>query len=341
MDLKRTIALAAAFAAAAAFADRITLKSGSFLTGRVAAVSGDEITFKSDDLGEIKIKVANVASLADAGEHVVRYADNTRETKRLAVEKGAYVSGKEPLDMAKVKDIDPPEEKWHGSVNLAYSAARGNTVESSATALVNVNRRWEKDRFNGDFGYYFSENGKSDGENQKTKDKWEVELKHDHFWLRKVYSYEDLKWERDMLQDLRARYRVGLGLGYQWLENEKFESTGTWSFNQEFGANWIKEEYDGSSATDSDNGFCALRYGHHLAWAPVWAEGVNVFHNAEILPDTEEWEKFISKCDVGISAKVVYDFDVLAKIEWEYNSRPAGDRKYDDIRYILGLGYQW
>ena len=35
------------------------------------------------------------------------------------------------------------------------------------------------------------------------------------------------------------------------------------------------------------------------------------------------------------------DFDLLAKIEWNYNSRPSLGRKSSDTRYILGLGYKW
>ena len=105
--------------------------------------------------------------------------------------------------------------------------------------------------------------------------------------------------------------------------------------------NWIKEEFRGVSDDAKKGGFCALRYGHHLEWSPIWTKGVALFHNAEILPEVDEWEKFLAKADVGVTTKLIYDFDLLAKIEWEYNSRPAGDRKYEDIRYILGLGYKW
>ncbi len=338
---KLAIAAVSALIVSAAFADKVTLKSGSFLTGTVTGASGDEITFKSDDLGEVKIKVANIESLEDAGEHVVRYKDNTRETKRLAVDDGAYVVGEKVLDMSNVKDIDPEEEAWHGSINFAYNATRGNTRENSATVLANINRRWEKDRINGDLGYYYTKTGTAGGDDQRTKDKWDVELKHDHFWLQKVYSYEDLKWERDVIQDLNARYRVGAGLGYQWLDNDVFESTGKWSFNQELGVNWIKEEFAEETDDDKKGGFCALRYGHHFEWEPVWTPGLSLFHNAEILPEVDEWKKFLAKADVGIMTKLIYDFDLLAKIEWEYNSKPAGDRKYEDVRYILGVGYQW
>ena len=332
--------ISAALLAGIAFADKVTLKSGSFLTGEAGLLQNGKLVFKSVDLGDLKIDIANIKSLDAAKRHVIQYVDNTKAEKDLTVRDGALWSGNAPLDMANVKATDPAEETWHGSVNVAFNAARGNTYDNAAAVLANLNRRWEKDRLNVDFAYNYAENSQTGNETQKTKDRWEVEAKHDHFWWEKVYNYEDLKWERDMIQNLLARYRVGLGGGYQWLENKAFESTGKWNLNQELGVNYIKEEFEGVSEA-KENGFCALRYGHHFGYIPKWAEAFELFHNFEILPEVDEWEKFLAKADVGFSTKVIYNFDLIAKIEWEYNSKPAGDRKKDDTRYIVGLGYKW
>lgn len=338
--MKLKLMMAAMLIASVANADKVYLKSGSFLTGKVGAAGSGELTFDSDDLGEIKIKLENITKLEDMGEHTIKYTDGKEVTKKLAIKDGAYIADSKPIDMASVKAIDPEPSKWHGNINVAFNASRGNTYNNAAAIIANVNRRWDADRLNVDFGYHYGESGEEGAENQKTDDRWEVEGKHDHFWLEKVYSYEDLKWERDMIQQLRARYRAGIGLGYQWLEDREFDSTGTWNFNQELGVNWIREEYDDSD-DDKKSGFCALRYAHHLTYVPKWVENLEFFHNLEILPDAGEWSKLISKCDVGFTTKLIYDFDLMAKIEWEFNSQPANDRKKDDIRYIIGLGYKW
>ena len=335
-----TLMVGAALLAGAAFADKVTLKSGSFLTGEAGLIQEGKLLFKSDDLGDLKIDIANIKSLDAKKNHVVQYKDNSTEEKVLTVKDGELYDDKGKLAMENVKATDPAAETWHGNVNIAYNASRGNTYGNSAAVVANVNRRWEKDRLNVDFGYYYAEDGKAGEPSDKTEDRWEVEAKHDHFWWPKVYHYEDLKWERDMIQDLRARYRVGLGGGYQWLENTVFESTGKWNFNQELGVNWIKEEYDNNDDA-KDNGFCALRYGHHFGYIPKWVKGVELFHEFEILPEVDEWEKFLAKANVGLSADLIWNFNLLAKIEWEYNSKPANDRKKDDTRFIVGLGYKW
>ena len=335
-----TLMVGAALLAGAAFADKVTLKSGSFLTGEAGLIQGGKLLFKSDDLGDLKIDLANVKALDVTKKHVIQYKDDSTEEKNLTIKDGELWTENAKLDMANVKATDPAAETWHGNVNVAFNAARGNTYQNSAAVVANVNRRWDKDRLNVDFGYYYGEQGQSGEENKKNEDRWNVEAKHDHFWFPAIYNYEDLKWERDMIQDLRARYRVGIGGGYQWLENRVFESTGKWNFNQELGVNWIKEEYDNNDDT-KENGFCALRYGHHFGYIPKWTDNIELFHTFEILPEVDEWEKFLAKADVGFTTKIIYDFDLIAKIEWDYNSKPAGDRKKDDTRYIVGLGYKW
>lgn len=336
---KLRIAAAVALVAGATFADKVTMNGGSVLVGETGAISGDVIKFKSDDLGEIDLKLANIKSIDKAKNHTVQYTDGTTSDRILVVRDGELWSGDAKLDMANVKKIDPVPEKWHGSINIAYNAARGNQYENSAAVIANVNRRWEKDRLSGDFAYNYAESGKSRSSSDKTSDRWLLDVKHDHFWWEKVYHYENARFERDKIQDLDSRYRLGIGGGYQWLENAEFASTGKWNLNQELGVNWIKEKYgEGGS---KDGGFVALRYAHHFGYIPKWYDNVEFFHNFEILPEADDWEKFLANADIGFTTKLVMDFDLLVKIEWDYNSQPSGDRKKSDYRYIVGLGYKW
>jgi len=313
--MKKTIIAVAALGVSVAFADTLSLKSGTVLTGKILGIDGGVVKIATDDLGELSVP--------------------TNAVRQNIVSAGAVRHGIEHIEA-----VPKPLETWHGSINVAYQAAQGNTFENSASIIANLNRRWDNDRFNGDFGYYYSKTGQEGGDAQKTTDRWEVELKHDHFWLPKVYHFEDVRYDRDMIQQLRARYRVGLGGGYQWLEGTEFDTTGKWSFNQELGVNWIKEEYENNDDS-KENGYCALRYAHHLTWLPKWVDGMEVFHNAEILPEVDEWEKFLAKVDLGMSTRLFWDFNLLAKLEWDYDSKPANNRKSDDFRFILGLGYKW
>jgi putative salt-induced outer membrane protein YdiY len=340
MKLQLMAALAA-LCATAALADRVTLKSGSFLTGKAGLVQDGKLAFTSDDLGEVRIDVANIAQLDVAKENVVQYKDNSKESKLLSVKGGAIVDDKgAALDMTNVKALNPAEETWHGSVNVAYQSSRGNTYQNSATVLANVNRRWEKDRFNANFGYYYSETGSTKDSMEKSTDRWELEGQHDHFWSALLYSYVNSKFEQDDIAGLDYRFRLGAGAGFQWLDGRVYDSTGKWSFNQEVGAAWVKNSYVNQDPS-ADDSYATLRYAHHLKYFPKWSQSVEGFHNLEFMPQVDDWENYLMRADVGFSTKIVMNFDLLCKIEWDYNSMPSVGRKSSDIRYIVGLGYKW
>ena len=111
--MKTITLLAAALVACAASADKVVLKSGSFLTGTAGTLQGDVLTFDSEDLGTVSVKVANIVSLESDRKHVVQYADNRRVEALVTVSNGVYMTESGPMDMTEVKALDPGVEKWH------------------------------------------------------------------------------------------------------------------------------------------------------------------------------------------------------------------------------------
>lgn len=338
MSNKSLVAALAAACALAAAADTLVFKSGSRLEGEVVRIAGGEVTFKSDDVGEVKVSADKLSSIETKEAATVQYNDRSRREGVVAMKDGKYTLNKEELDMGDVKAVNPEEETWHGSVGLSGTATRGNTVGEKATALADVNRRWEKNRLAANFGYYFAQNGTSRYNKEKTEDRIELGAQDDYFWATKAYSYVNGKYERDGINNLRYRYRLGLGMGYQWLDGQTFESTGKWSFNQEVGLTYIKEKYE--HVSDDDR--CAFRYAHHLSWSPRWIAKLAFTHNFEYLPDVGDWaEKYLIDTDVGFTYELAAAWQLMGKFEWDYNSDPGPHTKSSDFRYMLGLGYKW
>ena len=336
--MKKLFVLLVACAAVTAFADKVTLKSGSFLTGEAGIVKGDKLQFKSDDLGDLEIALANIKSLESAKSHVIQYADDSRADKVLAVRDGELCDDKGKLDMENVKAIDPEIEAWHGSVNLSASAARGNTVSESVAFFGDIARRWEHDRLTANGGYYFAQSGDSKQTKQKTAQRIELAAQEDHFWSARFYSYVNGKYEYDKIMDLDYRYRAGLGLGYQWLENAQY-AIGTVSFNQEVGVAYVKEKYCGDGFTDDYETF---RYAHHFAWNPGWIDNFDIVHNFELLPDMGDWcGNYIVDADAGFTYAFLPSWQLVGKVEWDYKKKVGEDTKHSDLRYLLGLGYKW
>lgn len=336
--MKHSVMLLAALAAGVAMADKVTLNSGSFLTGTAGLVKGDKLQFKSDDLGDLEIAIANIKSLEEATKHVVQYNDNTRVDKLLTVKDGAFQDGQGKLDMANVKAIDPEVEAWHGSLNLSATAARGNTVAESVAVFGDIARRWEHDRFTANGGYYFAQSGKSKQDKQKTTQRFELAAQEDHFWSTRFYSYVNGKYEYDKIMNLDYRYRLGLGLGYQWLENAEY-AIGKISFNQEVGAAYVGEKYSNGGFKDE---YATFRYAHHLAWNPGLIENFDFTHNLELLPDMGDWcGNYIVDADAGFTYAILPSWQIVGKVEWDYKKKVGEGVKHSDLRYLLGLGYKW
>lgn len=331
-----------AFLASTAFADVVTLKSGSTLIGKVGNINGSAIEFESEDLGAITIDIEKIAKIDESEKtHIVQYNDFSVKELPLTVEDGVIALAGEKFDSTDVKKIDPVEETWHGSVNLAFNAARGNTYDNSWSVVADVSRRWEKDRFKANAGYYYTETSATGKDNkQKTTDRIEAFAQHDHFWTAKFYNFENAKYDRDKIQLLDRRIRVGLGLGYQWAEDDLIEHIGSWDFAQEAGLSWVEEKYDVEDEDTADD-FAAILYAHHLKFRPLLGNDVEFFHNLEYIPQIDDFERYLIESDVGVTTKLIYNWDLLAKIDWDYNSRPARSRKSSDFRYLVGLGYKW
>ena len=97
-----TLMVGAALLAGVAFADKVTLKSGSFLTGEAGLIQEGKLLFKSEDLGNLKIDIANIKSMDVKKNHVVLYKDNTTEEKVLDIRNGELWTEKGKLEMGNV-----------------------------------------------------------------------------------------------------------------------------------------------------------------------------------------------------------------------------------------------
>ncbi len=328
--------------AVVAFADKVMLKSGSILTGTAGQFAGDALKFTSDDLGAVDIPIDKIAKLEASNDHVVQYTDLSTETKKVMVSDGAFAleeNGKvEKMDMTNVKAIDPVAETWHGSVNFSGTVTRGNTVGESASVVADVSRRWEKDRLTANVGYFYGASGDSKETKQKTTSRFEAQAQEDHFWTGDAfYSYINGKYEFDRIMNLKYRYRVGLGLGYQWFDNKEFVF-GKSSFDQELGLTYVMEKYDRMA----DDDYAAFRYAHHYICEITSVPGLAFAHNFEFLPQMDDWSgNYLIDTDAGFTYAFRANWQLIARLEWDYKKKVGEGTKHSDLRYILGLGYKW
>ena len=343
---KIAIMFAAAGVAFVASADVIELKDGDRLTGTVKTIASDgTVTFASKYAGEVKVKAADIVKLQSDTEVELQFKDDDRDNEKGFVSvatPGEYTfapagAPSRKLDLNELNAVNPEESTWHGAANISLAAARGNSYGSSGAINGNISRRFKRDRVSADASYSTARSGKEKSKTSKTEDRIVANVQHDHFWLSKLYTYENGKYEHDRQQNLEWRFRLGAGLGYQWLDGRNFESIGKVSFSQEIGLAYTQERFRKTS--HPENSYASVRYAHHLTWDPKWVENLSFFHNLEYLVDTKTFKDYQINTDVGAKLAISKAWQLTGKIEWLYNSEPADGLAKGDTRYFLGLGY--
>jgi hypothetical protein len=65
-------------------------------------------------------------------------------------------------------------------------------------------------------------------------------------------------------------------------------------------------------------------------------------HNVEYLPSvTDPAGDFNLNADAGLRAMLTKSMFAEMKIEWKHDSTPAPDAEKNDLRYTLGLGWNF
>jgi len=328
-----TFLLATSVGSVSALADTVTLKNGDKLTGKVTDITGGTMTFNSALAGSVKIEMENVESFqtdaplptqlttGEAGQPVTGGSATTVTTAA-----GASV----PL--TQVRSVNPAGEKWTGAIIANFSLARGNTNTLDAGLQADATLRRDDvtndDRFNLGARYNYSKNGRGDSATTSA-DNWLASAQYDRFWTEKLYGYANIKYEHDRIAELNYRLAPGVGLGYQWIETPKM------NFSTEAGLTYVFEDYENGGQEDSISVRLAYHYDNKLS------DTVSMFHNLEYIPAIEDPGDYILTTDIGVRANLTKAMFTQAKFEWKRDSQPADDSLRNDVKFILGVGWQF
>ena len=98
---------------------------------------------------------------------------------------------------------------------------------------------------------------------------------------------------------------------------------------------------EGESVLPKDD-YGTFRYAHHYTWDISAVDGLAFAHNFEFLPQVDDWSgNYLIDTDAGITYAFRANWQLIAKVEWDYKKKVGYGVKHSDIRYILGLGYKW
>ncbi len=316
---------------AGSFADEVIFKSGDRLTGTVKSLAGGKMLFDSKVAGTLTLNMDDIQTFATDEPIEIALADGSTANQKISASDAGLVTvgATQSVPLTNIAKLNPDKPKWAGVVSAGATFVRGNTKSDTASVGVEASRRTDKDRMSVGAGYFTAkQRDNTTRQNSTIADNWFLKGQYDYFLSDKLYTYGNLRYEKDRIADLDCRLTPGVGLGYQWLESADM------NFATEAGINWVYEKYDDADETRT---YMAGRLAYHLD--KTLNDKVKAFHNAEYIPSFEYASDFLVNADIGLRAAMTARLSFEAKSQLIYNSNPSSDRDKKDLRHIVGVGW--
>jgi putative salt-induced outer membrane protein YdiY len=323
-------------------ADCVFLSNGDRLSGQITQVSEGTVTLKTQLAGEVCIKIEDIDALTTDKPMQVSLCDGSRVRRRLEMAVPGRVDlVADPNHPAQpqtvllseitvtLDELDKP--KWKGSIAGGMTMMSGNTSSQAVAAAVDLQKRSESDRltFAGEMAHTAQKDDET-GDEDTTEDWWKLRGKYDYFLTRQLYVFGNGRHETDRVADLTRRVVVGSGPGYQWVESPSM------NFSTEAGVAEVFEEYENHTNTTKD---ISYQFSSHMNGQ--LNHKLKLLHDFSYFPSMEEFADYYlttsGELRVGLTEKMYAKLEII----FDYDSTPADNANTTDIKYMLGLGYEF
>jgi len=317
--------------------DEVQFINGDRLTGKITSAAGGKLTITTDVAGDVTVDMSKVKTFSTdqpvelhVGEKNVLKTKVTPGADGTVQAAGGEGVAAQAVALKDVQTINPPPIKWTGSLTLTGLFTRGNSNTDNLGLAFDAVRRAERDRITFDAQYLYGRQENPDtGEKSTSTENWFVFGKYDYFFNKKFYAFASTRVEHDRIADLDLRFTPAVGAGYQWIEKP------TENFFTEGGLAWVYEDFE-DDGTDEHFG---LRLAYH--YDRKLNDKVFFFHDLEYLPSVEDFSDFNVNADAGIRVTLTKNMFTEFKFEWKYDATPAEGAEKNDLRYILGVGWNF
>lgn len=312
-----------------ASADKILMKNGDRLRGTVESAKNGVLILKTDYSETIKIQISQIKKILTSKSNSIHMNNGEILRGRILPGKidqilieGSPGRGETALTWDEVAAINPPPNKWHGSVLIGASLDSGNTDRLGASVGIDTRRRFDNDRVEFHFLTRYAE------EDEKvTARNTYGDMKFSHFFSKQWYVYLGMEMLSDTFKDLHLRTTIGPGMGYQiWEEDLK-------ELNLEAGISYFSEDRINSSDQQFATARFAANYSHKIT------SRITISDQFVIFPSLESVGDYTLRNEAGVHTHLDNGWRLKLANIWERDSNPSPGIKNDDMQWLLSLGY--
>lgn len=321
--------------------DEVFFTNGDHLTGKIKRLTNGKLIFKSEVAGELTVDISKVKTFSSDEPVEVHFTDGTVIKQKILSSVAGTISIEDtetlktqPFALVKITSINPPLKpppKWHGAISAGFTSTHGNSTTDNRNVGVDISRRSKNDRITVKADYARGrQEDPGTGEKETTEDWWRTKLKYDYFVSKKFYVYGDSRYEKDSIAELDRRVVVGGGGGYQWIESDNM------NFATEAGLASLYERFE--NETDS-NTEVSVQLGYHFD--KKLHKTIKFISDLTYYPSTGKWSDYYLTSTTELRASVTKNMFTNFKAIFDYDATPAPGKGRTDVKYILGVGWNF
>ena len=309
-----------------ASADELRLKNGDRYTGKVVALDRGVLKFDTGH-GTLDLPWADVISVTVPSPMIVTIGGRGQTTTIVAAGDGQATLGAVTTPLADIGAIRRPEPPLTvvGGANAGFLSTGGNTDVNSLRLDGEVVTRARGNRYTAS-----GQVNRAVDTGRETARNATVAGRYDRFVTRQLYLNATGIFTNDRFRDLDLRTALGLGVGYQAVDNTRAK------LGLEGGYGYVNERF----ATQPDDSYHAAR---ETVALDVFVIGTRlvVFHRHDgFFGFTGEDNLFVQTRNgvrVGLAAGLV----TTIQYDVDYDRSPAPGRKTTDRALGFTFGYRF
>lgn len=221
------------------------------------------------------------------------------------------------------QEVVKPRPLWETSASLGFSLTRGNSDTVLITGKILSERK--KDIYDLTLG---ADLAYGENNNVKNADMYHGFAQYNQLMSPRTFLYGRLDALHDAIADLDYRITIGPGAGYYFIKKRERTLSG------EAGPSVVIE-----SQSSASRNYCTLRV------AEKFEQRVNshvkIWQSLEVLPDVEDFNKFIVNAEVGVESSLTKKASLRVYLDDTYDNKPSADRKANDVKLVSALAYKF
>jgi len=293
----------------------LTLSGSAFANNRNEAIQRVEAAERALELAQ--------AELAAARAEAAQYAQSSETTESTAETQPESAPAEEASEAARKLAWN---EGWEYSFSAGISGTSGNNENFSGRVNLKGDRKTDSTETHAYASYLYST---SDG--QESASRGELGFKNDWLLDGPWRYFAEGKYEYDEFQAWQHRLSGAVGVGYEFINNEKTTLIGRAGVgaSYEFGSNADEKVIP--------EGLLGLDWTHQLS------ENTKLFAGTTYYPSFDELGEFRWNSAAGI--EVVLDAEtgmtMNAGVEHRHDSSPGSGVRPNDVDYFMGIGWKF